>query len=159
MAEQIYVGTEKGLFRLAREGDAWALQASGLGDQEIEAVASHPDGRHAIAGTHGAGLFSTANAGESWEHIADWQGSPYIRSVSYHPHDPQIVRVGTEPARVWCSRDGGATWAEESGFTALPRLRGVVSALLAAGRGSTEDNHAGRRRCSSLGRHRGGRSG
>ena len=64
MAEQIYVGTEKGLFRLKREGGDWALQASGLGDQEIEAIAAHPDGLHAIAGTHGAGLFATANAGK-----------------------------------------------------------------------------------------------
>ena len=120
MAEQIYVGTEKGLFRLKREGGDWALQASGLGDQEIEAIAAHPDGLHAIAGTHGAGLFATANAGASWEAIPGWEGSPYIRSVSYHPHDPQIVRVGTEPARVWLSRDGGATWDEEQGFTALP---------------------------------------
>ena len=120
MAEQIYVGTEKGLFRLKHEGGDWALQASGLGDREIEAIAAHPDGLHAIAGTHGAGLFATANAGASWEAIPGWEGSPYIRSVSYHPHDSQIVRVGTEPARVWCSRDGGVTWAEEHGFTALP---------------------------------------
>ena len=120
MAQQIYVGTEQGIFRLNRAGDDWVLQASGLGDNEIEAVAAHPDGLHAIAGTHGAGLFSTANAGESWEAISGWQGSPYIRSIAYHPNDPQIVRVGTEPARVWCSRDGGAMWAEERGFTALP---------------------------------------
>lgn len=120
MAKQIYVGTEKGLFRLKREGDDWALQASGLDDQEIEAVAAHPDGQHAIAGTHGSGLFSTADGGDSWEPVLGWEGSPYIRSVSYHPHDPQIVRVGTEPARVWCSRDSGVTWAEERGFTALP---------------------------------------
>ncbi len=120
MAEQIYVGTERGIYRLSREGEVWSLQASGLGDQEIEAVAAHPDGRQAIAGTHGAGLFATADAGETWEAVSDWQGSPYIRSVAYHPHDPQIVRVGTEPARVWCSRDGGGTWEEERGFTALP---------------------------------------
>ena len=120
MAKQIYVGTEKGLFRLKREGDDWALQASGLDDQEIEAVAAHPDGQHAIAGTHGSGLFSTADGGDSWEPVLGWEGSPYIRSVSYHPHDPRIVRVGTEPARVWCSRDSGVTWAEERGFTALP---------------------------------------
>ncbi len=120
MAEQIYVGAEKGIFRLARASDGWDVQASGLNDQEIEAVAAHPDGRQAIAGTHGAGLFRTADGGESWEAVSAWQGSPYIRSVSYHPHDPQIVRVGTEPARVWLSRDGGATWTEEDGFTALP---------------------------------------
>lgn len=120
MAEQVYVGTEQGVFRLAREDDNWTLQASGLGEHEIEAVASHPDGQHAVAGTHGSGLFITADGGESWEPISDWQGSPYIRSVSYSPQDPQIVRVGTEPARVWCSRDGGATWAEDQGFTALP---------------------------------------
>ena len=120
MAEQIYVGTEQGVFRLARAGDGWDTQASGLADQELEAVAAHPDGRHAIAGTHGAGLFKTGDGGANWQAIAGWQGSPYIRSLAYHPHDPQIVRVGTEPARVWLSRDGGATWAEEDGFTALP---------------------------------------
>ena len=120
MAKQMYVGTKQGVFRLTRVDNGWSLQASGLGDQEIEAVAAHPNGRHAITGTHGSGLFSTDDGGESWIPIAGWQGSPYIRSVSYHPHDPQIVRVGTEPARVWSSRDGGATWAEESGFTALP---------------------------------------
>ncbi len=120
MAEQIYVGTERGIYRLSREGEVWSLQASGLGDQEIEAVAAHPDGRQAIAGTHGAGLFATADAGETWEAVTDWQGSPYIRSLAYHPHDPRIVRVGTEPARMWCSRDGGGTWQEEGGFTALP---------------------------------------
>ena len=84
MAEQVYIGTEKGVFRLAREGDSWALQASGLGEHEIEAVASHPDGKHAIAGTHGAGLFTTADGGESWDPVSGWQGSPYIRSISYH---------------------------------------------------------------------------
>ena len=120
MAEQIYVGTEQGVFRLARAGDGWDVHASGLADQELEAVAAHPDGRQAIAGTHGAGLFKTGDGGANWQAIAGWQGSPYIRSLAYHPHDPQVVRVGTEPARVWLSRDGGATWAEEDGFTALP---------------------------------------
>ena len=120
MAEQIYVGTEQGVFRLARAGDGWDAQASGLDDQELEAVAAHPDGRQAIAGTHGAGLFKTDDGGANWQAIAGWQGSPYIRSLAYHPHDPQLVRVGTEPARVWLSRDGGATWAEEDGFAALP---------------------------------------
>lgn len=120
MADQIYVGTKQGIFRLARDADSWTLKNSGLADQEIEAVAAHPDGQHAIAGTHGAGLFRTADGGASWEAISAWAGSPYIRSVSYHPQDPHIVRVGTEPARVWCSRDGGANWTEEDGFTALP---------------------------------------
>ena len=120
MAEQIYVGTEQGIFCLAREGGAWQVQASGLGDQNIEAVAAHPDCRQAIAGTHGSGIFKTADGGASWEVIGGWQGSPYIRSLSYHPHDPQIVRVGTEPARVWLSRDGGDAWTEEDGFSALP---------------------------------------
>ena len=143
MAEQIYVGTEQGVFRLTRGGDAWALQASGLGDQEIEAVAAHPDGRQAIAGTHGAGLFATADAGETWEAVTDWQGSPYIRSIAYHPRDPQIVRVGTEPARLWCSRDGGATWQEESRLYRPAGLRGVVSAVFAARWRCAQDHYVG----------------
>jgi hypothetical protein len=120
MAEQIYVGTKQGIYRVARGGDSWTVQSSGLEDQELEAVAAHPDGQQAIAGTHGAGLFKTADGGANWEAISGWQGSPYIRSVSYHPSNPQIVRVGTEPARVWCSADGGVSWTEEQGFTELP---------------------------------------
>jgi len=120
MARQIYMGTEKGVYRLETAEGGWQVRSAGLTESYIEAVASHPAGQHALAGTSGQGLFATSNGGTTWEAVTTWTGSPYIRSLAYHPVDSHIVRVGTEPAQVWVSQDSGKTWEEDKGFSGLP---------------------------------------
>ncbi|HZA23967.1 MAG TPA: hypothetical protein VFA32_15430, partial [Dehalococcoidia bacterium] len=41
-------------------------------------------------------------------------------SVLVHPDDHQRVYVGSEPAAIFRSRDGGETWEEQPGFRAMP---------------------------------------
>jgi photosystem II stability/assembly factor-like uncharacterized protein len=48
----------------------------------------------------------------------------YAHSVQVHPQDAQCVYVGSEPAAVFRSGDGGETWEECAGFRAVPESSG-----------------------------------
>ncbi|HHX64990.1 MAG TPA: hypothetical protein GX702_08905, partial [Chloroflexi bacterium] len=41
-------------------------------------------------------------------------GIEYVRSIAFAPHDPLTVYVGTEPANLYMSTDGGKTWTDLS---------------------------------------------
>lgn len=105
-----------GVFRSAGTG-TWTAVNTGLTNAWVWDVQSHPSGA-LVASTWGGGLFRSTNQGATWTHVAAVQGA-YLRGLALGP-DGALYVTGdavaplatseTGTARVWRSRDGGATW-------------------------------------------------
>src|SRR4030095_7527023 len=60
--------------------------------------------------------------GETWHQLTAYPAA-HAHSVAVNPHDPAVVYAGSEPAAIFHSRDGGATWQECQGFRAVPESK------------------------------------
>ncbi len=123
------------------EADDWTT-TSRLEGVDLECVATGPDATERIfLGTVEDGLFRSTDGGETFEHLEtefaaaagtgqagtdeehDSDAAPRndrVTSMTVSPHEPQVVYVGTEPSRIYRSRDGGDSWTRLEGLTDLP---------------------------------------
>ena len=60
-------------------------------------------------------MFRTDDGGLSWQNLSSYP-TPYAHSIQVHPEDARTVYVGSEPAAIFRSRDGGESWEECAGF-------------------------------------------
>ncbi len=91
--------------------------------QCVHKVARHPDRLDRMYLQNHHGVYRTDDAGGQWTSIAGGLPSDFGFPIVVDPHDPETVFVfplvadservppGGRP-RVWCSTDGGDTWAE-----------------------------------------------
>ncbi|SEW13225.1 beta propeller repeat protein [Natrinema salifodinae] len=127
--------------------DDWTTETRLQGD-DLECVATHPDAAERLfVGTFESGLFRSTDGGETFDRLdtafvvddsasarsdrgganANGDGaadpdreSDAVMSLTVSPHDPQVVYAGTEPSRIYRSRDGGDAWSRLDGLTDLP---------------------------------------
>ena len=112
---------------LATTSGLYVAQPGGAGEWRVT--------RHALAGTHvtsviaregvilaGArdGVRRSDDLGETWRTMNTGLTQPYVRWLAYHPEVSDFEVAGTEPAGLYVSRDGGATWR---GAPEVPALR------------------------------------
>lgn len=79
-------------------------------NSRIQALAVHPTEPQTIFAGGDTGLFISDTGGEKWERIGAQGEVPTIWSLAVDPIDPRILFVGTRPAGVYRSRDGGQRW-------------------------------------------------
>jgi len=96
--DRLFVGTRNGL---SRSDDGGAS----FDPLETMFVAEGAAGGQAI----------TRADAEATAHEAD-----RVMAVTVSPHDPDVVYAGTEPSRLYRSRDGGDSWTPLEGLAALP---------------------------------------
>ncbi|PCR91196.1 WD40/YVTN/BNR-like repeat-containing protein [Natrinema ejinorense] len=96
--DRIFVGADEGFYRSVDGGESFDRLETRF-----------------VAG----GSSSGRTAGEPGGGTADRGGDP-VMAAAISPHDPTVVYAGTEPSRVYRSRDGGDTWSRLEGLTALP---------------------------------------
>ena len=58
------------------------------------------------------GLFRSTDGADNWSRVESPLNGRQIWSILLHPHRPDLLLVGTCPARLYRSEDAGATWAE-----------------------------------------------
>lgn len=107
-------------FRVRKGSPAAEYVSCGLEDQFV---------RHVVADPHRPGrLYATckANVGVSEDDGATWALLPavgldrqHIWTVVPDPHVPDRLYAGTQPAAVWVSEDGGATFQESASLREL----------------------------------------
>ena len=121
------------------ETTGWTT-ASRLEGHELECVAAHPSAPDRIFVGTRDGLVRSADGGHSFDRVetrftaeeaggsavvstdhgrSDGEGDP-VMAVTVSPHDPAVVYAGTEPSRLYRSRDGGDSWTPLEGLAALP---------------------------------------
>jgi photosystem II stability/assembly factor-like uncharacterized protein len=127
-ADMVWASTDSGVFMTTDGGGTWTNTSAGLDNPDVRSLIRLEDGT-LIAGTRGNELYSRDVGGDAWAQmppLADL-GQPWLMwgrglyqytSVLFHPDNPDIVYIGTFPAGVYKSEDGGTTWREKNvGFT------------------------------------------
>lgn len=99
--------------QLESEGGSWTAQPV-LEDQPAACVAT--DGERVLVGTQGDGALLSADGGRGWEPIELPERD--VLSVAISAADGTLY-AGTEPSRVFASRDGGS-WEELEALQEIP---------------------------------------
>jgi photosystem II stability/assembly factor-like uncharacterized protein len=111
-------GTLDGVARLQLENGSGSLLDRTLPGEDV-VVLTHAPGDPDIlfAGTYGRGLFRTRDGGKNWKKLP--LEMEYIRSIAFDPETGRKIYVGSEPAYLHCSEDGGESWMD-LGIRKLP---------------------------------------
>ncbi len=119
-SDEIVIGTVDGIALLRRSGGGWVVAAKALQGCFISAVTATPNGT-LFAASHGVGVARSRDGGVSWdwcntgiEHLDLWAA----RGGRLVGRD--VVCVGSLPANVYLSEDGGDSWRVLPALRALP---------------------------------------
>jgi photosystem II stability/assembly factor-like uncharacterized protein len=105
----LYLGTDDGLAVFEGQEEAWRPRYLRLQGEQVTAVAV--SGQTLWAGVT-SGLWRSEDDGAGWLRINPELHEPHVRALAVDPGAPTTLLIGTEPAAIWVSRDGGGTWAE-----------------------------------------------
>ncbi|MFC1941405.1 WD40/YVTN/BNR-like repeat-containing protein [Chloroflexota bacterium] len=124
--ETIYAATEEGIYRTINGGTTWSDFSTGLHTSQIRSLTISRDGV-LYAGSMGYGLYRCDPASDSvWQQLPAlanfgtfwpiWDDRPLYQytSLLIHPTDNQIMYLGTFPAGIYKSTDGGTSWRESN---------------------------------------------
>jgi hypothetical protein len=125
-----------GVYRTVDDGGSWepankGIQAEFMPPEQrfpeygqcVHRVAAHPSRPERLFAQNHGGVYRSDDGGDVWTSIAGGLPSDFGFPIVVHPHDPDTVYVfplvGAEErfpphgaARVWRSRDAGATWQD-----------------------------------------------
>ena len=103
----ILLATKNGLVVCQHRQDGWHQVHRGLEGQNVTSVIAREG--VILAGT-GDGVFRSDDLGETWQEASDGLTIRHIRWLAYHPEISDFEFAGTEPAGIFFSRDGAASW-------------------------------------------------
>jgi photosystem II stability/assembly factor-like uncharacterized protein len=111
---RLYVGTiGEGLYRSLDGGESFRRTCEGMFVEcQVRALAvdpEHPAGLY-LGSEHG--VFHSDNGADSWKPLPAPLGGLQVWSLSVDARRPGRILVGTCPARIFLSEDGGQTWGE-----------------------------------------------
>ena len=118
----IYVGMHDGVCAVSSEdgGKTWRQGPVTALPHAAARLAASPVSRgRAWLAAYEAGVYRTDDAGDTWTRVTAYP-SDYAHSVLALPSGADAVCVGSEPAALFLSGDGGASWSECAGFRAVP---------------------------------------
>jgi photosystem II stability/assembly factor-like uncharacterized protein len=111
---RLYVGTiGEGLFRSVDQGATFVRACNGMFVEcHVRALAVHPRNPRLLYLGSEQGLYCSDDAADSWSRMESPLNGLQIWSILLLPHAPEVIVVGTCPARLFRSDDGGQTWTE-----------------------------------------------
>jgi photosystem II stability/assembly factor-like uncharacterized protein len=109
MNKRLAVGTTDGLAIYERDAEGWRVTQQALAGRAVTGVTCQ--GARLLAGTND-GIFRSDDFGAAWQESSAGLSERYVRQIAFHPDAPGIALAGTEPAAIFATRDGGATWRE-----------------------------------------------
>jgi photosystem II stability/assembly factor-like uncharacterized protein len=115
----LYLGTDDGLVVFEGQQEEWHPRHVRLQGHCITALAA--SGLRAWAGTSD-GLWRSFDAGATWSAANTGLSARRLRALALGAGD--LLLAGTEPAEVFLSRDGGATWTPAPDVARLRDARG-----------------------------------
>jgi photosystem II stability/assembly factor-like uncharacterized protein len=124
-ADEILIGTAKGVVRLRRAGrDApWRETERMLGDLHISNLVEDPETGRLFAGAHKNGIHASDDGGRTWQRKDRGVVHANIYAMSaVRAADGVRIYAGTEPAHLFVSRDSGETWEELASLRSVPSV-------------------------------------
>jgi len=100
----IFIATDRGVTTYKKSKRSWKKIDRSISEIEITCIDCYKN--KVIAGSRN-GLYLSEDAGESWREVEEGLTIEHIRWVKFHTDDSDIVLVGTEPAAIFISKDGG----------------------------------------------------
>jgi photosystem II stability/assembly factor-like uncharacterized protein len=100
---------KNGVMALERERGEWREAARGLEGQRVTSVIAREG--VILAGTTD-GVFRSDDLARTWQAASVGLTQRHVRWLAYHPDISDSEFAGTEPAAIFVSRDGAATWRE-----------------------------------------------
>ena len=107
MGIYLYIATAIGLFIAAQTDGQWQIVIHTLKDHALTSVAVTGD--VILAGTRD-GIWRSTDNGQSWTESNRNLTIRYVRWMASSATPSAAILAGTEPAGIFISRDGGATW-------------------------------------------------
>jgi photosystem II stability/assembly factor-like uncharacterized protein len=112
-SHRLFVGTiGEGLFRSLDGGETFSRACDGMFVEcHVRALAVDPRDPSVIFLGCEQGLFRTANGADNWVRVASPLDGRQVWSILLLPRQPEVMVVGTCPAGLFLSDDGGQTWS------------------------------------------------
>ena len=107
MAIYLYLATAIGLFIVTQTKGDWEIVRHALKNKVLTSIAVSEG--VIIAGTTD-GIWRSSDSGKSWHESNDRLSIRHIRWIESSSYTPMTFLVGTEPAGIFVSTDGGKTW-------------------------------------------------
>ena len=107
MNDTLLLATTDGLGVYARDGAGWRPVRTGLAGREVLCVIAREG--VILAGSRD-GVWRSDDLGQNWREASDGLSQRHVRWLAYHPDISDFEVAGTEPAGIFVSRDGGASW-------------------------------------------------
>src|SRR6266581_4561827 len=109
MDTTLIVATGHGIFTYERNGNDWRARARGLDGQNVTSAIAREG--VILAGTTN-GVFRSDDSGEKWHAGSSGLHTRHVRWMAFHPDLSDYEFVGTEPAAIFVSHNGGGSWRE-----------------------------------------------
>lgn len=114
---ELFVATGDSLARLVLQDNDWTVTTM-LADKGMQCLALNPHNSDNIyAGSRGKGVWQSLDRGVHWENLQ--LPEPDVFSLAVSPADGAVY-AGTEPSRLFVSRDGGQNWQELEALRQIP---------------------------------------
>lgn len=107
MGIYLYIATAIGLFIVTQTGGEWRIVNHILKDYSLTSIAVNAG--VILAGTRD-GVWRSTDNGRTWSESNENLDIRYVRWMASSPKSSAAILVGTEPAGIFVSRDGGVTW-------------------------------------------------
>ena len=107
MGIYLYIATAIGLFIATQTDGQWNIVKHTLKDHSLTSIAV--TGGVILAGTRD-GIWRSTDNGQTWTESNRNLAVRYVRWMASSATPSAAILVGTEPAGIFISRDGGATW-------------------------------------------------
>jgi photosystem II stability/assembly factor-like uncharacterized protein len=106
----LLLATSHGIYAYERDtNNTWRVAARGLTDHNVTSLIAREG--VILAGTTD-GVFRSDDLGKTWHEASAGLTTRHIRWMAYHPDISDFEFAGTEPASIFVSHDGAATWRE-----------------------------------------------
>lgn len=111
-SHRLYVGTiGEGLFRSLDSGESFVRACDGMFVEcHVRALAVHPRDPQIIFLGGEQGLFKTSDGANYWSRVESPLDGRQVWCILLVPHQPEVIVVGTCPAGLFLSEDGGRSW-------------------------------------------------
>lgn len=104
---KLLLATQNGLVVCDRDGERWRVAARGLQDYRVTSVIAR---RGLILAGTTEGIFRSDDLGQTWQAASTGLTEPHVRWLAFHPSPSDLAFAGTEPASIFVSHAGGASW-------------------------------------------------
>src|SRR5713101_5754897 len=111
-SHRLYIGTiGEGLFRSLDGGETFTRACDGMFVEcHVRALAVHPHDPKVLLLGNEQGLFQTSNGADQWRHLESPFDGQQVWCILLAPNQPDVIVVGTCPAGLFLSEDGGRSW-------------------------------------------------